>query len=122
MRDLYPHIGTELSKHVGDSLIALGVVLLSAAMLNTTDVVTLVRFTGYSANFVSAVAFNMTNTKLWRDGRYDTSSWRRADETIDEELFYDHVATAEGDLLTPACDNTISAEPCWIFWDERRRK
>ena len=121
MLDLYPHLEPEHPGHVFHALIRMGALLLGAAFLNTTDVVTLVRLTGYSPNFVSAVAFNMTNNKLWRDGSYDTSAWLRPDGSIDEKQFYEHVACAEGDLWMPACDNDISTEPCWIFSDEHRR-
>lgn len=121
MLDLYPHLEPEHPGHILHALIRMGALLFGAAFLNTTDVVTLLRFTRYSPNFVSAVAFNMTNNKLWRDGCYDTSSWLRPDGSVDEEQFYELVACAEGDLRMPACDNNISAQPCWIYWDEERR-
>lgn len=116
-----PHLEPEYPGHILHALIQMGALLFGAAFLNTTDLVTLIRFTGYSPNFVSAVGFNMANNKLWRDGRYDTSSWLRPDGSIDEKQFYEHVACAEGDLWMPACDNNISAQPCWIYVDEQRR-
>ncbi len=121
MLDLYPHLQPEHPGHVFHALIRMGALLFGAAFLNTIDLATLIRFTGYSPNFVSAIGFNMTNNKLWRDGCYDTSSWLRADGSIDEEQFYEHVACAEGDLWTRDCDNDISAQPCWIYSDEQHR-
>lgn len=122
MLDLYPHLEPEYPGHILHALIRMGALLLGAAFLNTADLVTLICFTGYSPNFVSAIGFNMTNNKLWRDGRYDTSAWLRPDGSIDEKQFYEHVACAEGDLWMPACDNDISAQPCWIYSDEQHRK
>jgi hypothetical protein len=43
---------------------AVGIVLLSAIILETTDIGKLVRFTGYSPAFISAISANMRHNKL----------------------------------------------------------
>ena len=58
---------------------AVGLVLLSAAIISTTEATKLVLFTGYSRPFISAITFNMQNNQLWVGGRYDASTWLSLD-------------------------------------------
>jgi len=55
-------------------MVAVGIVLLSSAILGTANIEKLVKFTGYSRPFISAIAFNMENNKLWVDGQYGEES------------------------------------------------
>src|SRR5271169_6026064 len=64
---------------------AVGLVLLSAAIISTTEATKLVLFTGYSRPFISAITFNMQNNQLWVGGRYDASTWLSLDGTINAD-------------------------------------
>jgi hypothetical protein len=97
---------------------AVGLVLLSAAIIETQE---LVRFTGYSRDFISAITSNLRNNKLWIEDRYDTSAWLSAEGIIDQARFWDHIEFACGMLWQPDADSDISADPCSIYWDEGRR-
>jgi hypothetical protein len=80
---------------------AVGIVLISAIILGTTEISELVTFTGYSENFISAIAFNMTHNKLWVDGAYDESqfsTWLSPDRTSDDVKFWDHIEIACGNM------------------------
>ena len=58
--------------------VPIGVVLISAELLQTTDVSKLFAFTGYSQNFVAAIAFNLIHNNVWsRDGHFGSQyrSW-----------------------------------------------
>jgi hypothetical protein len=46
------------------------VVLFSAARLRTTNIATLCDFTGYSREYVEAIAENMANNGLWQGDQY----------------------------------------------------
>jgi hypothetical protein len=56
-------------------LIAIGVLLISSIVLETTAPSKLARFTRYSERFVRAVARNMEISGLWANDKYDFSSW-----------------------------------------------
>jgi len=56
---------------------AVGIVLVSSVIFQTTDVTKLVQLTRYSQNFISAVAFNMNHNKLWVGDQYDESQYLR---------------------------------------------
>jgi hypothetical protein len=46
------------------------------------------KFTDYSPNFISAIAFNMENNKLWVDGEYGEEQywrWFSPDGSIDDD-------------------------------------
>jgi len=64
---------------------AVGIVLLTATLTGTIDERALMGFTGYSRQFVSAIALNMLNNRLWSDNGYDHSNWLLDDGTIDTE-------------------------------------
>ena len=98
---------------------AVGIVLLSAALLGTIDARELMAFTRYSRQFVSAIALNMLNNRLWADGGYDHSSWLLEDGTMEEEELWEHIEIACGMLWMPKADTGVSAEPCDLYWDER---
>jgi len=82
---------------------AVGIVLLSAAFLGTTAGRRLMAFTGYSGQFVSAIAFNMLNNRLWIDGRYEHSSWWLKNGTIGAEQLWEHIEMACGMLFAGCC-------------------
>lgn len=98
-----------------------GIVLLCAATLGTTDAKTLIEFTGCSEEFISAITFNMQNNRLWVHGRYDHSGWLSSDGSIDDKEFWDHIAAACGELWFPDVDTRLSVDTCAIYWNLRRR-
>src|SRR5689334_18604643 len=87
---------------------AVGLVLLSAAIIGRTEVAELTVFTGYSRRFISAITSNMQNNRLWIDGRYDVSAWLSPDGAIDEVRFWDHIEFACGTMWRPVVDTHIS--------------
>jgi hypothetical protein len=105
-----------------DPMIAVGIVLISAIILGTTDISGLVKFTGYSENFISAIASNMTQNKLWVNGGYDESQfskWFSFDGVISNDLaFWRHIEMACGIVRIPGFE-TVSFDPCEIYRDER---
>jgi len=98
---------------------AVGIVLLSAAFLGTTAGRRLMAFTGYSGQFVSAIAFNMRNNRLWIDGRYEHSSWWLKNGTIGAEQLWEHIEMACGMLWMPEADTAVFGDPIDLYWDER---
>jgi hypothetical protein len=117
MRSRYPGVEDE-----GDDehpLTAIGVVLLSAVILGTTDTEELIRFTGYSREFVSAIAVNMEDNRAWWNGRYDLVGWLLTDGTIDDCLFWEHINVACAMVSLPGALYKAEADPCKIFWEER---
>ena len=101
---------------------AVGIVLISAIILGTTEISRLVKFTGYSENFISAIAFNMTQSKLWVNGRYDESQfseWFSPDGIISDDVqFWDHIEIACGNMRRSGVE-TEPFDPCEIYRDER---
>jgi hypothetical protein len=76
MEVLYPDVEDDRKhEHYEHPMTAVGIVLLSAALLETVKASSLARFTLYSCHFISAINLNMQNNKLWVDGRYDSSAW-----------------------------------------------
>jgi hypothetical protein len=73
------------------------VVLFSAARLGTTDIATLCDFTGYSREYVGAIAENMANNRLWQGDQYVASGWLR-DGCFDEDEFGRQIDVALGTL------------------------
>jgi len=104
-------------------MIAVGIVLLSAVILETTDVRRLAKFTGYISAFVSAIAANMRHNKLWENGRYNEEHWSRwlsPDGTIkDDDRFWMHIEIACGNMWQPSIDTQFALDSCHIYWDER---
>ena len=102
-------------------LIGIGVVLISAVLLETTDPVKLAHFTRYSKRFVRAVASNMQNSGLWTDGKYDTSSWYCGGLLPPQEqrAFWDHVLIGEGSLSQSGADWNRIQDSGMIFWRDK---
>jgi len=98
---------------------AVGIVLLCAAYRRSTDIDELAQLTGYSIDFVLAIAFNMENNKLWVNGEYSSPKWWLGNGCIDGEEFWQHIDAACGDLWFPEGDTSVSADPCEIYWNER---
>jgi hypothetical protein len=119
MRAKYP----DPAEEEGDEhpMTAVGVVLLSAAIMETTDAQTLIRFTGYGREFISAITLNMQNNRLWIDDRYDRLGWLFSDGAMDLNCFWDHIEAACGELWFPESDPTRSVDTCRTYWDEHRR-
>jgi hypothetical protein len=102
---------------------AIGVVLISSIVLGTTDPGTLAEFTRYSERFIRAIAGNMENSLLWRDGQYDCSSWYSGgllprDEREDRE-FWEHIQIADGSMWTRDAKTTNSEDAGAIFWNTK---
>jgi hypothetical protein len=116
-------VSIEHSGFVHDSpMIAIGVVLISSIVLGTTDPVKLTQFTGYSERFVRGIANNLENSGLWKNGKYECSSWFAGDlipnKEPERELFCEHIFFAAGfvtDLSTniEKVQNTRS-----ILWED----
>ena len=94
---------------------AVQVVLLSAAILETIDVVRLASFTRYSREFVSAIALNMKNNHLWIDGHYRCSEWFHVEDGIvNHAMFCEHNDIACGSCWKPDAE-PISVDVCKIY-------
>ena len=121
MHDLYPAVEDERSDELPyeHPMTAVGIVLLSAAMMGSVDIAVLTSFTGCSTGFIAAIAFNMTNNGLWANGRYDTSDWLPRDSGIQVEELWEHVEIACGNMWRPVGDDRDPLDPCKVFWDER---
>jgi len=121
LQTVYPELEDDRDNDGYDHhLAAVGLVLLSAAIIGTFETRELVLFTGYSRQFISAIRLNMQNNKLWIEGRYDVSTWLSPDGTIDQARFWDHIDCACGTLWQPTADSNFSADTCKVYWDERR--
>jgi hypothetical protein len=123
MQFLYPDVENDRddNENYEHPMTAVGLVLLSAALIGTTKARELVRVTGYSRQFISAIATNMQNNKLWIDRLYNCSGWLSPDGTIDKESLWEHIDLACGDLWLPGCDAGVSADTCMVYWNERSR-
>jgi hypothetical protein len=99
---------------------AVAVVLLSASHLRTADPVRLRKFTRYSEDFISAIYFNMQNSKLWSDSGYK-NRWFQ-DGIGDEREFWDHVEIACGDMWTHEANQEVAVPTCFLYWAERDRE
>jgi hypothetical protein len=98
---------------------AVGLVLMSAATMGTTEPMKLILFTGYSRAFIAAITLNMQNNQLWVDGRYDVSTWLSQDGNIDADCLWTHIEFACGDLWMPTADFDKGTDPCMVYWNER---
>jgi hypothetical protein len=123
MHSIYPGIEDGRDDHdtFEHPLTAVGVVLLSAALLETIDPSFLGAFTYYSREFISAITLNMQNNKLWIEGRYDTSDWLSSTGTIHEARLWDHVEIASGTQWVPTANTQVSIDSCLLYWNERER-
>jgi hypothetical protein len=119
---MYPDIedGREENDGFEHPMTAVGVVLLSAVLLDTTEMLKLAAFTGYSHQFISAISWNMQNNNLWTDGKYRVSDWSGANG-VDPEQFFFHIEIACGGLWQPDSQSLFSMDTCKIYWDERKQ-
>ena len=124
MQGMYPEVEDDRGNNepYEHPMTAVGLVLLSAAILGTSKPSKLAVFTGYSRSFISAITLNMQNNRLWIDGRYDTSTWLSSDGSIAASCFWEHIEVACGVLWMPAGDTHIAADTCKVYWDERKRR
>jgi hypothetical protein len=100
---------------------AVGIVLLSSAILGTANVEKLVKFTGYSSTFISAIAFNMENNKLWVDGEYREEQywrWFSPDGSVEDQEFWENIGIACGEVWVPEAHSEDSMDTCKIYWGE----
>lgn len=119
MHDLYAEVQDDrYYRHCEHPMTATGLVLLSAAILGTTNPTKLVLFAGYSRQFISAISFNMENNQLWVNGHYQASSWLSSDGKIDERRFWDHIEFGCSTTTIPTCDKETVIDACSLFWDE----
>lgn len=98
---------------------AAGVVLLTAALLETIDPRRLREFTGYPSEFISAIHSNMLNNHLWVEGRYGMS-WLSVGG-IDAEQFWEHIELACGDLSNESANEYLRIDACLLYWAHARR-
>jgi hypothetical protein len=98
---------------------AVGVVLMSAAIMGTTEPMKLILFTGYSRAFIAAITLNMQNNHLWLDGRYGVLNWLSQDGKIDADCLWTHIEFACGNMWRPTADRASVADPCMVYWIER---
>lgn len=66
MQAMYPDVedGREDNENYEHPMTAVGLVLLSAAIIGTTEAAKLTLFTGYCRSFISAITLNMRNNLL----------------------------------------------------------
>jgi hypothetical protein len=103
---------------------AIATVLISSIMLATTDVSRLATFTGYSERFVSAIAVNMANSRLWKNGEYECGGWSSGNllpRNLEEDSeFWEHIQIAEGSLFCADVESIFIENASEIFWREKR--
>jgi hypothetical protein len=118
---MYPEVEDERSDNekFEHPMTAVGVVLLSAALLGTVDGRYLRAFTGYSDQFLAAIAMNMLNNRLWTIEAYDHSTWLLQDGTIKKDVLWEHIEIACGELWLENAYLDVSSDPCEIYWGER---
>lgn len=123
LQAMYPDVedGRDDDEDYEHPMTAVGLTLMSVAIIGTTDAGKLTLFTGYSRLFISAITLNMQNNQLWIDGRYDASKWLSSDGTIDAEELWTHIEIACGNQFVPAADSHLATDPCEVYWRERRR-
>src|SRR2546427_12550063 len=101
---------------------AVGLILLSAALLQTIEPRELRLFTGYSREFISAIGLNMQNNKLWTEGRYEYFDFAlcRGNYSIQDGFGTTSRLHADRSGCQPATPNS-PIDSCKIYWDERSR-
>jgi hypothetical protein len=102
-------------------LTAIGIVLISSAVLGTTDVDRLAGFTKYGREFIRVIACNMENSRLWRDGKYHCAWWSCGNllprgENGDSE-FWDHIQIAEGSMWTAEAEPLLRHDAGAVFYN-----
>lgn len=106
--------------------IPVGIILISAEILKTTDVDRLVSFTGYCRNFIAAVALNLIQNEIWSGcGRVGSRrpEWFSPDWVITNEVeFCERIQVACGESWTGVIDHTVTLDPSKIFDDDRSRR
>lgn len=103
-------------------MIPIGVVLISAVVLGTTDPLKLAEFTNYSERFVRVIAVNMTNCQIWKDNEYDCSSWSSGSvmpsNRQEDDAFWEHIEIADGPTWHTGTDRALTQDACFIFWED----
>ena len=122
MQFLYPRLEEDREDdfRCEHPLTAVGVVLLTAAILGISDAGKLIHATRYSRDFISAILLNMQNNKLWTEGGYDASAWLSADGIINGDCLWEHIDIASGMLWLPVGDTNISVDPCKVFLGRKK--
>ena len=76
-------------------------------------------FTGYSRQFILAIACNMQNNQsLIDDDTMSRVAVSRTERSMATRL-WTHIELACGNECMPGADVYIAADPCMIYWDER---
>lgn len=125
----YPDVDDEVFSlnHSGfvheNPMTAIGVVLISSVVLNTTEVNRLADFTRYSKRFIRVIGSNMENSGLWKDGKYDCSGWSSGNSLPrnqhEDDEFWNHILVAEGSLSTENAGSYESEDAGMVFWHEK---
>jgi hypothetical protein len=90
--------------------------------LGTTDIMKLVEFTGYSVDFVAAIASNMIWNNLWREsGDLSTENphWFSPTELVADGAFWEDVEVACGWAWMPGIQPLKIEDPCSIYKNKR---
>ncbi len=87
-----------------DSSYRTAVVLLSAALVEGPDINGLAAFTGYSRDFIAAIALRMRVSGLWEDDFVNAQHWYR-DDSYNPAGFWVDVLVAEGLVLAQRLEN-----------------
>ena len=72
--------------------------VVSAALLSTTVVGELARFTNLPEEIVSLISANMRHSYLWTAGAYDCSEWLKPDGKLNPDGLLEHVEIAFGEM------------------------
>jgi hypothetical protein len=89
--DMFPEVGTD------NAYFAAMVVMFSSAVLETSDVEELCRFSGYNRHFVEGIVWNLRLNGLLKNGYYDVSTWL-SQHDIDDDRFSEETQAALGCL------------------------
>lgn len=109
---------------VENPMSAIGIVLISSLLLGTTDVAQLAQFTGYSRQFIRAIAWNMDNNRLWKDGKYECAGWSSGNllprNKREDDEFWVHILIAEGSQWSNDAKSDLCHDASGIFWEIKR--
>lgn len=102
---------------------AIGVVLISSLALGTIDIGRLSEFTKYSRRFIQAIARNMENSGIWKDGKYDSARWSSGNlvprSQHEDDEFWNDIQVAAGYSFTDEANRFEVVDANMIFWNEK---
>ncbi len=94
---------------------AMAKLLLSAAVVGTTDPMKLARFTGYPVEFVLAIVGNMRNNKRWIPDGYDASRWWPLSGELHDNEFTEDMEASLGSLWYPGAESDQSVDVIQVY-------